>query len=45
VLKEEIIAAVKDFFRTGVMPDGVNETTIILILKVDEPESLNSSDR
>jgi hypothetical protein len=41
VLKEEIIAAVKDFFRTGVMPDGVNETTIILIPKVDEPESLN----
>jgi hypothetical protein len=40
ILKEEIIAAVREFFCTGVMPDGVNETTIVLIPKVDEPETL-----
>jgi hypothetical protein len=39
-LKEEIIHAVKDFFRSGVMPEGVNETTIVLIPKVNEPETL-----
>ena len=37
VMKGEIIRAVQEFFRTGVMPDGVNETVIILIPKVDEP--------
>jgi hypothetical protein len=40
VLKEEVIAGVKEFFRTGIMPDGVNETTIVLIPKVDEPETM-----
>jgi hypothetical protein len=40
VLKEEIIGAVKDFFQTGIMPKGVNETTIVLIPKVDDPETL-----
>jgi hypothetical protein len=36
-LKEEIIPAVKEFFRTGVMPGGVNDATIVMIPKVDNP--------
>jgi hypothetical protein len=39
-LKEEIIAGVKNFFQTGVMPAGVNDTTIVLIPKMDDPENL-----
>ena len=35
-LKENIIKAVREFFRTSIMPEGVNETVIILIPKVDE---------
>jgi hypothetical protein len=42
VLKDEIIGVVKDFFRTGIMPKGVNETTIVLIPKVDDPETLGN---
>jgi hypothetical protein len=37
VLKDEIIPAVKEFFRNGVMPAGVNDATIVLIPKVDNP--------
>lgn len=40
MIKEEIIAAVKVFFVTGVMPDGINDTTIILIPKVQFPKEL-----
>jgi hypothetical protein len=36
-LKEEVMEGVKEFFRSGVMPPGVNETVIVLIPKVDEP--------
>ena len=32
--------AVKEFFNTGVMPAGVNETAIVLIPKVDQPIEL-----
>jgi hypothetical protein len=39
-IKEEIINAVKLFFVTGRMPDGVNDTAIVLIPKVDQPETL-----
>jgi hypothetical protein len=41
VLKEEIISAVKEFFKSGVMPEGINETAIVLIPKVDEPEMIS----
>ena len=37
VMKEEVVLAVKEFFRTGHMPDGVNDTVIVLIPKVDHP--------
>jgi hypothetical protein len=33
LIKDEVIAAVKEFFQTGVMPDGTNDTTIVLIPK------------
>lgn len=39
-LKEDIIPALRRFFEEGVMPGGVNETSIVLIPKVDHPESL-----
>jgi hypothetical protein len=40
LLKEEVIHAVQNFFTDGVMPAGVNETTIVLIPKKDDPEAL-----
>ena len=39
-LKVEIVAAVQEFFSSGVMPDGVNDTTIVLIPKVPLPREL-----
>ena len=40
-LKDSVIAAVKDFFGTGVMPEGVNNTAIVLIPKIDKPVKLS----
>jgi hypothetical protein len=40
VLKEDVINAVKRFFEEGRMPEGVNDTAIVLIPKVQHPESL-----
>jgi hypothetical protein len=40
LLKEDVIIAVLEFFDTGQMPDGVNDTCIVLIPKVPYPESL-----
>ena len=37
VLKENIIRVVNEFFKTGIMPEGVNETSIVLIPKVATP--------
>ena len=39
-LKEEIIVAVRLFFVTGHMPEGVNDTCIVLIPKVQHPVTL-----
>ena len=39
-MKEDIIEAVRKFFATSVMPEGVNNTTIVLIPKVDNPQRL-----
>jgi hypothetical protein len=40
MIKEEEINAVKLFFVTGRMPEGMNDTAIILIAKIDQPETL-----
>lgn len=40
VLKEDITAAVLEFFSTGYMPPGVNDTAIALIPKVSSPSDL-----
>jgi hypothetical protein len=39
-IKTEVINAVKLFFLTGRMPSGVNDTAIVLIPKVDHPETM-----
>jgi hypothetical protein len=39
-LKEDVISAVKLFFEEGKMPEGVNDTAIVLIPKVQHPETL-----
>jgi hypothetical protein len=40
VLKEEIIQGVLKFFEFGQIPPGVNDTSIVLIPKVDHPQEL-----
>ncbi|KAK1630226.1 hypothetical protein QYE76_004541 [Lolium multiflorum] len=39
-LKEDIIRAVQRFFSDGIMPDGINDTAIVLIPKIKNPLSL-----
>ena len=39
-LKPQIIAAVLDFFVSGILPEGVNDTAIVLIPKVSHPKEL-----
>lgn len=41
IFKEEVVRAVREFFRTGIMPEGVNDAIIVLILKTDEPQRVN----
>lgn len=36
-MKEGIIAAVKFFFQSGIMPEYVNDTIIVMIPKIDNP--------
>jgi hypothetical protein len=38
-LKKDIINTVRNFFEEGVMPNGVNETAIVLIPKVKNPQT------
>ncbi|XP_073363317.1 uncharacterized protein [Aegilops tauschii subsp. strangulata] len=38
IFKDEIVSAVRKFFQTGIMPEGVNEAIIVLIPKTDEPK-------
>jgi hypothetical protein len=40
ILNKDVVNAVQNFFQEGVMPHGVNDTTIVLILKVNDPEEL-----
>ncbi|KAK1621216.1 hypothetical protein QYE76_026733 [Lolium multiflorum] len=39
-IREQVINAVKLFFATGNMPEGVNDMAIVLIPKNDQPETL-----
>lgn len=38
--REDVIRALQEFFSSGVMPEGVNDTSIVLIPKVAQPEAL-----
>ena len=40
LFKDDVIRGVHEFFRTGVMPEGVNDTAIVLIPKIAHPEKL-----
>ncbi|KAK1629097.1 hypothetical protein QYE76_003412 [Lolium multiflorum] len=40
ILKDEIVSAVQSFFKTGIMPEGVNNSTIVLIPKTKNPSEL-----
>jgi hypothetical protein len=40
LLKDDVVKAVKNFFDTGQMQEGVNETTIVPIPKKDNPKVL-----
>lgn len=37
VLKKEVTDAVLSFFENGIMPEGINDTTIVLIPKNKNP--------
>jgi hypothetical protein len=39
-LRDDVIHAVREFFATGIMPLGINDTTIVLIPKLNNPEEL-----
>ena len=40
MLKTDITKVVQEFFATGIMPEGVNETAIVLIPKIPHPQEL-----
>ena len=40
-VKEGVMAAVRDFFSTGHMPEGVNDTSIVLIPKISNPSRMS----
>lgn len=39
-VRADVIAAVKEFFTSGIMPDSVNDTIIVLIPKIPNPVKL-----
>lgn len=45
VMKTEIVVVVLEFFKTGIMPDGVNHIAIVLIPKVPRPKELKDLGR
>ena len=45
VMKDEVVHAVREFFRPGIMPEGVNESAIVLIPKIELRRSYRSSGR
>jgi hypothetical protein len=40
LFKDDIISAIQEFFRTGIMPEGINGTIIVLIPKSKNPVCL-----
>ena len=40
LLRDEVIGAVREFFTSGVMPEGPNTTAIVIIPKKDQAENL-----
>jgi hypothetical protein len=40
MLKKEITAAVKINFSDGIMPEEINETVLVLIQKINDPQTL-----
>jgi hypothetical protein len=40
IMRHDVTRAVPRFFEDGIMPKGVNDTTIVLIPKKSDPESL-----
>jgi hypothetical protein len=38
IVNNDVVAAVQNFFKDGVLPCGVNDTSIDLIPKLSDPE-------
>ena len=39
-MNEDVVKAVMEFFAKGAMPEGINDTVIVLIPKGNGPQSL-----